>query len=645
MKCIDDTMTTWLISDLHSGQLTQQLTMNDQSTDDDNIFFKGMADVDFVKTKECYLAVKQILLEYSPETSFPVYDEWIRMIDDGELHQPNLDFQNPGTGMGAFAAKVGMDALRSSGLFSGSADELMSKMRQATERGIRARAKSTASKIFESFADKGDGGTSERNYLGGSRFNPSGLSQTLKPIDTRFDTDIPFQGQTRYWQDGKENSGPLFIKGGVPGLVSINNDSNRDQQMWDLIQGPITMEWNRAIANRITWTGRVVALLTETNIVCYFNRCLQALAVYYYWRSVIAFTNDENNRNAGMDLLRDQLTPNDYNNLFNLRREIMQCAIPPFVHEFMFYMMGTYRQNELPTSPIMKLMPHSFATSTDPFFSGAAATYNGKSSVDLARVNLDQIKEFSNVLSRAIGVWGGTEPFEYNSSPRVDPNYTTFWTNANYWCRNSTGTVAFPQMNDDQDELTYNIHTDAPNGWLSAMVAPKVINSQAEGVGLFHPWMLDALGTGIMGVGSTYSAYGVNCLTSCYMYNATGSAGFWPIESAQTYQALSGNTFNTLGTSSTFHKFQRFGTERVILTSINALRQANFQFLDLMYTVDFKALPNESLWKGISDGVVQRAPKSTSYSGRKRRGSKRTSKISKSRVVDDTSDMMDKDEI
>jgi hypothetical protein len=292
--------------------------------------FKGESLLDttdnkeFVKSKDCYYAIKQLLLDYIPETTFPTYDEWTEMVDDDKLHDPTLLAFRPGVGgAGAaatsFAARVGADALKSAGINIGTADEILNSMRTKAESAIRNRVRETASNMFENLKDDGDGGTSKENYSGGTRYNPTGLSQTLKPIDTSFDTDITFQGQTRYWQDGQENSGPLFLKSGIPGIVHAGDDVNRDDQMWEFIQGPLTMEWNTYIAKKVTWTGRVKDLLTEVNINSYMNRCLSVCSVYYFWRSVIAFTNDPRNRNAGMDALRDRLTPDDYNNLYTHR--------------------------------------------------------------------------------------------------------------------------------------------------------------------------------------------------------------------------------------------------------------------------------------------------------------------------------------
>jgi len=586
---------------------------------------------EFVKSKRCYYEIKQIFLDFIPETHFPTYEEWVELVNKDELHQPTtVDFvpgslPRAGAAVAGFAGKVGMEAIKASGLNADTADNVLNSMRNAAEAKIRQRINQTKSKIFESFSDTGDGGTSETNYLGGSRFNPTGLSQTLKPIDTSFRTDIEFQGQTRYWQDGDENSGPLFIKTGVPGLISNNDDENRDPQIWDFVSGPLTMQWNTTIANKVTWTGRVKDIMTKVKISDYINRCLSVCSVYYFWRSIISFTDDPRNRNAGMDAIRDRLTPDDYNNLWNLRREMMQSAIPPFIHEFCFYMFGTYRQNHLPTSPIMKIMPFPFATSTGSYFTGQAAIFNGQTYVDQARGHLNQLKEFNNVLSKALGDWGGIEPFEYTSSPRVDFNYTTFWTNASYRATNDTGYVDLPRIQEPNDELVYNIHTDAPDGWISALVSPLVVSTTAHGVGLFHCWRLSPDGLAVFSATSTYDT---NKITSCFMYNADSTPGFYPVETAQTYQCLSGNTYTTKLTAGTYHAFQKFGTERVILTSINALRQANFQMLDLIYTQDLRNIGKSS---GIRQGKLVTASDADKnpYGGRKRGKRRNKSKSSK----------------
>ena len=641
MQFIPDAYTLFrFISDMHSGQLTQPTTMNDDTSDIDK---KVPADTketkEFLKTIEAYNEICQILSPHVPESGLPTYDEWCDYIDNDGLHSPGMlgytpgiSIPIPGQAMPAIsklADRVGIPALKQTGIRFDlpNADDVLRDVRQKVEQNVRQRVSQTASEAFEKFTDTGDGGTSKVDYQGGSRFNPTGLSQTLKPIDTSFNTDITFQGTTRYWQDGAENTGPLLIKSGVPGLVNPTSGTQQDTQLWDFIQGPLTMEWNTAIAKKITWTGRVKDVLTETNINSYINRCLSVCCTYYFWRSVIAFTDDPRNRNAGMDALRDQLTPTDYNNLFNLRREMMQSAIPPFVHEWCFYIMGTYRQNDLPTSPIMKIMPTTFVASTGIYFSGATTANGTQSSVTVARGHLSQLKEFNNLLARAIGDWGGIEPFEYVSSPRKDYDYTTFWTNANYRPTNATGGHNFPQIASESNEIVYNTHTDAVDGWCSAMVSPLVLDTGKFGVGLFHPWLLASSGTSTASASSTYQLGGSQKSTSCFIYNADSTAGFYPIEASQTYQAISGNTYTTVETSNVFHAFQKFGTERIILTSINALRQANFQFLELLYTKDLRNLG----WSpGIRDGKTYPDTKSDRGMKRRRRGSSKKKGGSKS---------------
>ena len=109
---------------------------------------------------------------------------------------------------------------------------------------------------------------------------------------------------------------------------------------------------------------------------------------------------------------------------------------------------------------------------------------------------------------------------------------------------NNTGDINLPRIASDAIELVYNIHTDAPDGWVSAHVSPFVESDASYGVGLWHPWRLTEAGTGVTAIQSQYGSVDARHKTTCYMYNAETTAGFYPVEASQTYQALSGNTYN-----------------------------------------------------------------------------------------------------
>lgn len=96
------------------------------------------------------------------------------------------------------------------------------------------------------------------------------------------------------------------------------------------------------------------------------------------------------------------------------------------------------------------------------------------------------------------------------------------------------------------------------------------------------------------------------------VWSADSTVGFHPIEVDQSYQSISGNTYAAASMSNVYRAFQRFGTERIILTPINALRQAHMQFIDLLFTEDISSIGSGKMLKSKDNKM------SGAYKGRRR---------------------------
>jgi hypothetical protein len=59
--------------------------------------FESIDTKEFVMRKDVYYEIKQMFLEYIPETQFPTYEEWTKMVDNDEIHEPTLVGFRPGS--------------------------------------------------------------------------------------------------------------------------------------------------------------------------------------------------------------------------------------------------------------------------------------------------------------------------------------------------------------------------------------------------------------------------------------------------------------------------------------------------------------------------------------------------------------------
>lgn len=548
----------------------------------------------------------------------PTYQEWLDLVGTDDETRRKLGFvMPPGRIPATLATARGL--LSQIGISAANQDSFVKAAGEKLKDEIRANAQRTASRIFQNFAESvdeggGDGGTSEAGYKGGSSWNPTGLSLKNKPINVSFDADINFIGADKYFLDGAEANTPLLVKCGTPGLILNNTDMHGDTALENYFLGPICQAYQRAIAERITFSSGVIGLFTPTRIRQYINNCLQAVCTYYFWMSVLAYTSDSRNKNTAMEVLADSLSPTEKDNLIILKKTIEKSVIPPFIHKWAFYIMGNFKQSHVPGSPLIKFMPWKFKASTTTVFKqmdtvvgSDGATYG---SITAATKNLLEVRDLFDVLGAAFPDWTNLELYEYTSSPEVDMNFSNMWCNGYYKTTGKTSsgyvTRVLPSIGHNVDaSIIWNSQTDAPKGWSQAMQSIHYIDGSQEkvGPGFFASNIILPFG-GEMFAFSNYiiqDSIAHSCHTTCLIYDGStpGSEGFVDVSLLSRYQSLALNTYSTTVASITTHSHQKHGCALIKLQSIDVIRQACFKWLDL-YIQDLKDAPASSKWNSNS---------------------------------------------
>jgi hypothetical protein len=526
------------------------------------------------------------------------YEAWVDIL--GVEDKSDLKFYNPGVSVGSgLAAAQGF--LRSVGISSGTQEQFLRSAGQRLKTEFSRRASATASKIYQKVDTSGDdGGTSEADYIGGTPFNPTGLSLKNKPLDTNFDTDIRFIGADKYFLDGYEKNTPLLMKCGTPGII---NTAAGDPQVVAYFKDVICNRFRREIAQKVTYNTRIVELFTNDNIAVYLNNTIQALCIYYFVMSISAYTQDPRNKNQAMDNLANGFSPTDVQNIKILERMVKQSVLPPFLHKFCFYMMGNYKQSHMPGSPLLKVMPWVFAPSSKESLT-TFGTKQGLGPIMSAVNGLKFIAQYADVLGKACPEWVDFEPYQYTSSPRFDANYNTFWCNGAYITTQASSVsgeysmIKFPYSADSAGGITWNSDTDAPDGWVQAMQEITYVDALEDtvaGPGLFSPNVVQLDGS-LTSAASTFMI-GDDILplqTTCVVFdNSATDRGFLDVSKHQRYQALAKNTYSTSWLSTTYHSHQKFGSSLIALQDVETIRPSVFSWLDL-YVSDFKALSNGS---------------------------------------------------
>jgi hypothetical protein len=566
----------------------------DNSINNNNL--KGNVTLEDLASPEGYAAFCQLC---SDNNKVPMsYESWVDVLEVED--KSDLKFYNPGVSVGSgLAAAQGF--LNSVGITTGTQEQILRSAGQRLKTEFNRRASATASKIYQKVDTSGDdGGTSEANYVGGTPFNPSGLSLKNKPIDTNFDTDIRFIGADRYFLDGYDKNTPLLIKCGTPGII---DKVAGDIQVLAYFNDVICNRFRREIAQKVTYNTKVTELFSNDNITVYINNTIQALCMYYFVMSIVAYTDDPRNKNQAMDNLANGFSPTDTQNIRILERMVRQSVLPPFLHKFCFHMMGNYKQSHMPGSPLLKVMPWVFGTSTTESFT-TFGVKQGLGPIISAIDGLKMISYTADVLGKACPHWVDFEPYQYTSNPRFDANYNTFWTNGAYITTQGSSTVddynsiRFPYSADSAGGITWNSDTDAPDGWVQAMQEVTYVNSEEEtvnGPGLFGPNVVQIDGSLSSAAGKYMISGDVDQQqTTCVVFdNSSTDRGYLDVSKHQRYQSLAKNTYSTSWLSSTYHSHQKFGSSLIELQDVETIKPSVFAWLDL-YVSDFKELSNGS---------------------------------------------------
>lgn len=505
------------------------------------------------------------------------------------------------------------------------------KMNERIKTAFRNRFPTRGSETF-SGRQGDDDGNSKLNYSGGTVVNPTGLSLNNKPIRVSFNTGIEIGGEPKFYLDGKEETSPLIMKTGLPGIVSGTADDTNlfhDPQVYAWLSGPITNTWITKLQSKLVWTNQIRDIITNANIVKYYNYLITALYIYYFYTSVIAYTSDSRNRNAGLYQIRQAMTASDLVELSLLKLNIEQSLIPPFLLKMCHYFSGNFKQSMDPGSPLIKLLPWAMVKrSTGVGFEGVAPSVtfpdsNTYSMLEYAnRLMRDStVRDITAVLARSYPTWMGQEPLGFETSPEYDPDFITMFNNMQYTSMSSGhAREDLPEVSSADDVICFNVYSDAPDGWITSMLSIKDTSTDGkQGPGLLNPVLPRTDSNDLVSIVSTFATDGKS---SEFIYAThNGDTGWWPTSIERNFASLVANTYETGYTGLGYVKFQRFGTGRLNFVNRQIIIPRVLQMLELIYISDLDDIVSSSPAERKGGGMSKRSGgKRGGKSSRGRRG-------------------------
>lgn len=561
---------------------------------------------EFLKSHEFFASIQHLLPEDSKRLTYP---EWVKLIEqDEKLDSEKLvtfipNFPGSGTYVkpagifipkfDGFSSPLGSVAAALGDTASTTVDQVVDKATQVVKQQI-----SRAGQEFADFISGGgvnvggggDGATTKEGYAGGSNFNPEGLSLGVKPINSSFRTDIVPLGRPKYFNDSLDKDVPLI-------LVLNNVFPELTGEEWSTTDLPkfgdsqsiqrflfydIFNDWNADITRKVNLNVFTKTLLTRDYILNFQRITSYCLSVYYFYLSIIAHVNLPENRNEGMIKLYEALSAQDLRDLTTLKRLLAKAPIDPRMNEFVFHYFNNYKQSHLPGSSLYKVTPIPFADSTE---NRMTTLVDGTVTTCIELLGSKKYKEFIQLFVQAYPDCD-SQLLAYTGVHNFDADHLTYVANCPKILHgSSTGNleVEVPTVTSDDESITYNCHTDAPDGWIQAASGiwhsgkirggfggPKGLANVVDGFA-----STTSLKTSVVFSGSLVGK------TSTYVY---WNGGFYPSSYwTDTSEPCAFSTDINRQTNSV-QSVQQFGAQLLLPVSIWDTEQTAQQFADLMFT-------------------------------------------------------------
>lgn len=499
---------------------------------------------------------------------------------------PKFDgFSSP---LGAVAASLGDKA-------SATVDQVVDTAAKAVQEQISRKGQEFADFIANKTGlvidDGGDGSTTKRNYAGGSNFNPSGLSLGVKPINSSFRTELVPLGRPKYYNDGADSDVPLILIVGntfpeIPsanGGVSTNSNFGDDQYIQRYLYYEVFNDWEADICRLVKLNAYTKTLLTREHILNFIRITSYALSVYYFYASVIAHVNVPENRNEGMIKLYEALSAQDLRDLTTLKRLLLKAPIDGRINQFVFHYFNNYKQSHLPGSPLYKMTPIPFATSS------TVTLPSLKSGAVAECINLlgsTKYREFVQLFVQAYPNCD-SELLAYTGIHNFDADHITLAVNAPkilHGSSDSNDAVRVPTVTSDDDRIVYNCHTDAPDGWVQASSGMYTSSNKLRG-GFGGPKGLtnvdnDFAATESLATNSP-TVGGMIVSTTAYVY---WNGAFYPSSYWTNTSDVCGFTYDINRQTNQVLSAQHFGAQLLVPVTVFDTVPMAQQFADLMYS-------------------------------------------------------------
>lgn len=405
---------------------------------------------------------------------------------------------------------------------------------------------------------------------GGVNYPVHRVNFNSEPFNFILNTGIPANVYSPYHLEGTTSNISMILSG-----CAINIPTSTSTfYVADFVNKLVATYFSNAIQRAVSFS--VGGNITGDSLMTWVNSIIDALHVYFYYKSILSYNNSPLNRNDAMLALRQSITADDLNNLYELERMLLASPLPPNLVNIIWWFNGNYTNGNLPGSCILKFQTVNATVDT----TTKKMTLSPGWSTIMSSLNSQ--RSFSNIIARATN-WIMPELPSYPSLPVYDANWHTVFVNSPLSCTSSAGYSAFaPLVSTPTASIVYNTYTNdldgaalslcsiydsSVNNWSPCVMRPKLL-SDTSGSFFSNRWYYSQT--------SSTSAVG--------WYDALNStSGQYANACGFTYNiatwSSSGQTYATVG-------LNKPGSEPVFGVNTSSILQSALQFVEWLFSID-----------------------------------------------------------
>jgi hypothetical protein len=309
-------------------------------------------------------------------------------------------------------------------------------------------AKNSVSKSVKR-GNKGGGGSMSKGQNTPSNAG-YGLTDAPKPKEISLNTGIKPNTYVADFMEAVYGSCvPMSISGAI-----FRFPTTATNLINNYFQNIIAFDLQTRGQENISWALDLTTF-TPTNILNAFNSLASSFQIYFYYASILSYHSNPQNRNKGMILIRNNITPQMIDDFYRLERRLLDTPIPPKLLELLRYLSGTFYSGHGAGSPLIKIAPikpsPTMTNSTD--LSGA-----------LSDISSTTNSAVYTIMRRCFPHWTPKTLYDVPTVPFYDDNFKTIFANLPYVTYYNSAGQTGPNVTSDTSVLFYNTFTENLDG-------------------------------------------------------------------------------------------------------------------------------------------------------------------------------------